>query len=232
MSPTQQDVPIPDFDRLWEDKYVSRWAEVARRNAYLIEGEGTADDLLQDLWINVWDKKVKGRWNDFASKSAKPDVDAWAAFLLKHYLIDLSRKRQTRPKEWQRGQQLMSTPVKNEGGETDEGATVEDFIGALDRAFDRVESESQFEDLLSKVKDPVINQTLQIMMAHDEPPEELWARIRRETGHSRGYLQEKLKKEPAVVKFFNEISNGKLAVSRVASDLRIASSPPEQDLFD
>lgn len=205
-APTPASGPAtPDFNKLWEEEYLKRFEDAARNNAYLVKNLGmTAEDLLQELWLRVW-RRVESTWPRYlAAKKAKgeePNLNAYVAMLLKKRLIDISRQRDTGPQDFERAHISTDKPVKSEEGDD---ATIGDFIGALDRALDLADSEVDVENLIANVNDPVVAQTLEIMLSNDLPIEELWRKVRQETGHSRGYIQGRLRANPAVLQFFKD----------------------------
>jgi len=118
-------------------------------------------------------------------------------FLVRHYITDLQRRSSTGPRRFERAKIPLSKPIETEEGEVQ----VEDFLGALDRAFDRVGSEIDIEKLLGSLQDPDIKKAVQIILEHTEPTGDLWEKIKQVTGKPRSYIQKQLQENPFIKEF-------------------------------
>jgi len=185
-----------DFDKVWEEWGSDYFKALARKFDYLAPDKGTAEDLFQLLWLNVWTKAVD-RWPDFYEKSKNPVFQNWVKLLAKNYTIDLARKSKTGPQTMQKRQLHLDAPVsRGEEG----GATMKDFMESTEKGFARIESEEVINQIMDSLVDqPELQKAVEILL-RDEP-DTMQAKmqiIQDETGESPHKIMRLLRENPQV----------------------------------
>lgn len=159
------DQPEQDWDKLWEERFSDFFLGASRKYHYLQPDGGSAEDLFQDLWINVWTKAVE-RWPDYYQRSTAPNIDAWVRFLLRNYLTDISRKRLRVKDKAEKVQLSLDAPIPGSDSEMSRVET----IPATDmlNKFQQIEDEEMVERIMEAIDDPDQQVAVRILLG-DEP---------------------------------------------------------------
>lgn len=193
--------PALDFDKLWAEKYNGVVASIARNFSQVNEFQDP-DYLASDIYWNCWRKAVTEKWPQYYAKSSAPDFDAWAMYIIKHYLIDQARKMRTTPQRMRQTAVPLDAPVKNSEGEE---VTYDQLIGTTDKLFPVSEDEVEWNELMKKISDPQLKGALGVFrsnhLKYSEPSAKIWERVEKATGLSRTSLIRKLREEPALLEY-------------------------------
>lgn len=185
-----------DWDKLWTDKYSDFFLGASRKYHYLQPDGGSAEDLFQDLWINVWTKAVD-RWQDYYSKSKAPNMDAWVRFLLRNYLTDISRKRLRVKDKAEKLHVSLDAPIPGSEWETSRAESIPapDFA----KKFRQIEDTDMIDKIMDAIDDPDQQLAIRILLA-DEPETDIakMELIKEQTGRSPHQLLRLLNENPAI----------------------------------
>lgn len=194
--------PELDFESLWETTYKDKVADIAKNFAQVNEFQ-EPDYLASDIYWNVWRERVQSKWPQYYAKSTNPSFDAWAMYLIKHYLIDQARKMRTTPQRIRQQALPLDAPIpgSEEGGED----TYEQLIGDTEKLYPIIEDEVEWNRMIKKVKDPQLKGALGVFRAehlkYGESSAETWTRVEKATGLSRTSIIRKLRTEPALLEY-------------------------------